>query len=182
MGKIKSSQSVKLFVGLLYENGEILYYAQKKLLSVFKMKNIDMISNEMEFVFSDYYKNIGENLKRKWFSFSPLIPIDEFYLYKIISNEMENEISLYFGYTERKINIDPGYVTLSTVYLASTKYAYYRCYIGKGIYLEPEMFFYDNAFRFFDWTYPDYKTYKAVHFFWNIRELFKITVRKKKDG
>jgi hypothetical protein len=179
MGILKPSLRVKVFVGLLYEDYDVLNYAKTRLYKAFGLGDIDIISDEFPFLFSFYYKDIGKNLKRLWFSFSSLTFFDDFYKYKILSNEMEREISAFFGYDSRKINIDPGYLTLSTVYLASTKYAYYRSYIGGGIYLEPEMFFYGGIFRFFSWTYPDYKTYKAINFFYNIREKLKSDIKKE---
>jgi hypothetical protein len=71
----------------------------------------------------------------------------------------------------RQVNIDPGYVSLAKVVLASTKDFSHRIYVGNGIYEEVTLHYQRASDRFepWPWTYPDYCTAEANDFFMNVR-------------
>ena len=73
----------------------------------------------------------------------------------------------------RTVNIDPGYITLSKLVLASTKDYSHRIYIGKGIYAETTLRFIHGSFKPIDTTYPDYRTQLAIDFFNRTRDFLK---------
>jgi hypothetical protein len=72
---------------------------------------------------------------------------------------------------KRQINIDPGYLSLDKVVLATHKDYSHRLYLGKGIYGEVTLFFKDKTFNPFPWTYPDYRTHEYINFFNDAREI-----------
>ncbi|MBI5756814.1 MAG: DUF4416 family protein [Nitrospirae bacterium] len=65
----------------------------------------------------------------------------------------------------RPVNIDPGYITLAKVVLASTKDYSHRVYIGKGIYAEVTLSYENKTFRPFSYTYPDYRSDEYIALF-----------------
>jgi hypothetical protein len=73
---------------------------------------------------------------------------------KILSNEIEQR---YASGENRVVNIDPGYVARDKLVLASTKDFYHRLYLSDGIYGEVTLHYRKGMYRFFSWTYPDYK-------------------------
>jgi hypothetical protein len=76
-------------------------------------------------------------------------------------------------HTLRPVNIDPGYITLSKLVLASTKDYSHRIYVQNGIHAEVTLRFESGGWKPWPWTYPDYaaKTYYAA--FTRARERLK---------
>jgi hypothetical protein len=58
---------------------------------------------------------------------------------------------------KRLINIDPGYLTMTKLVLASTKNREHRVYLRDGIYAEVTLAFRDQAWAPMPWTYADYQ-------------------------
>jgi hypothetical protein len=75
--------------------------------------------------------------------------------------------------TGRTVNIDPGYVTLSKVILATTKDYSHRVYLRDGIFAEVTLYYKDGAFRPHVFTYRDYVEPEAIKFFTRTRGLLK---------
>ena len=79
----------------------------------------------------------------------------------------------------RIINIDPGYLDLSKLILASTKDYKHRIYLTKGIYAEVTLFYQDKTFCPWEWTYPDYKTGEYIEIFNRIRQIYAEQIKEK---
>ena len=173
MAKIKLPAPVKLFAGVIYSSREHLDQAIEQLRE--KFGGIDESAGPFPFTHTRYYQTMGGELFKYFISFSDLIERETINDIKIFSNNLENEISA----GERIINIDPGYLSLSNVYLASCKEYYHRIYVGKGIYLENEYYYSKGEFRFFEWTYPDYKSREYLSFFHNLRERYHAQIIQK---
>ncbi|HOH37914.1 MAG TPA: DUF4416 family protein, partial [Spirochaetota bacterium] len=163
----------KLFCGFIYSDEEIL----DKTISLLSESygKIILKSESFPFQHTCYYETMGQNLKKVLIAFDLLIERDQMALIKIHSNEIEN---LFLDNGKRKINIDPGYLTLSNVYLASCKEYYHRIYIGNGIYLENEYYWSKKDYVFFEWTYPDYKTEGYLKFFKELRKIYAQELKK----
>jgi hypothetical protein len=169
----KHIDSVKLICGLIYSDLDILREATKKLTKAFGP--LDHESDVFDFDHTDYYKTeMGDYLIRKFISFEKLfhpgklseIKLRAIDIEKDFSEEREGE---YF----RKINIDPGYMELSKLVLASTKNYSHRIYLEKGIYAEITLVFRDNKFKYLPWTYPDYVDPRALNFLEATRNIYK---------
>ncbi len=74
----------------------------------------------------------------------------------------------------RLINIDPGYVDLAKLVLASTKDYAHRIYLRKGIFAEITLSYRGNSFSPNDWTYPDYRSAEYIGIFNQIRKLYPV--------
>jgi len=158
----------KLFIGILYSSDEDLAAVKKKLKN--KYGEIDFQTDPIPFENTDYYKGIGTDLKKLFFSFDKHIKRENISGIKIYSNSLEKKFSTDEG---RRVNIDPGYMTLSNVFLASCKDYYHRVYIGHGVYLENEYRYTAKEFHFWPWTYPDYQKEEYLDFFYKLRKIYQ---------
>ena len=165
MGKILKPLKVKLFAGLIANSGSIISAAEKLLAKEFGA--IDLESPVIPFAFTDYYsEEMGQNLLRKWVSFEKLSQPEDLSRIKVKTNSIEDKFS---SGNKRAVNIDPGYVSLSKVVLASTKDFSHRIYLSKGIYAEITLIYKQKEFISLPWTYPDYKSETALKFLSGIR-------------
>lgn len=135
-----------------------------------RFAKIDFSSTALPFDHTDYYQEeFGKDLNRKFVSFKKLVAPNSLPEIKIITNKIEGELS---NGLKRTINIDPGYLDLAKLLLASTKDYKHRIYLDKGIYAEVTLFFEFKSFRPWPWTYPDYKTSEYIAIFNQIRDIY----------
>jgi len=71
------------------------------------------------------------------------------------------------------VNLDPGYLTLSKLVLATTKDYSHRLYIGGGMYAEVTLHFENGDWRAWPWTYPDFAAGTYHSFFRQVRESYR---------
>ena len=144
-----------------------------------KFGPIDFRSNAFPFNLTSYYeKEMGTRLSRKWISFENLILAEELKIIKRTTIEIESMFKR-TNYT-RKVNLDPGYLTLSNLVLASTKNYYHRIYLGDTIYAEVTLIYKNNRFHNLDWTYPDYRA--NMNIFEEIRNTFSAQLKKRTEN
>jgi len=140
---------------------------------------IDAASEIAPFDFTNYYETeMGPNLKRKFVAFERLINPKELISAKLFTNDLEERISERFGSGRRIVNLDPGYVSLAKLVLASTKDYTHRVYLGDGVFAEVTLHFAHGRFNPWPWTYPDYKTDDYLDFFEAIRRQYRDALKK----
>lgn len=170
MGKPRRHPPVKLICGMISAHEELFEKASRLLQERFG--EIDLKSEVMPFDHTDYYaKEMGEGLKRLFVSFSRLIPPESLAEIKLFTNGIES-MFLKPGTENRMINLDPGYVAPNKLVLATTKDYAHRIYLGKGIFAEVTLKFYNGSFRPWEWTYPDYRTEGYIEFFNRVRRIY----------
>jgi hypothetical protein len=113
-------------------------------------------------------------LKKVFYSFKKLIRREEIVAIKLYTNKLETRLS---PKGLRSINIDPGYLTLSNVFLATCKEYFHRTYLSRGVFLENEYHYIAKKFQPWDWTYPDYRKPEYLYFFHEIRRIYYIQIR-----
>ncbi|MHC9539675.1 MAG: DUF4416 family protein [Vulcanimicrobiota bacterium] len=172
MGRVRAVTPVKLIVGMI-GNEEALFQQALAPLQI-RCGPVDYQSDFIPFTFTQYYeKEMGSSLVRKFFSFENLVDPILLPGIKLAANTIEEELSLDSGEVKRrKINIDPGYVALSKLVLATTKERAHRIYIGEGIYAEVTLQYQEKSFCPWYWTYPDYRTRQYISIFNHIREAY----------
>ncbi len=114
-----------------------------------------------------YNREMGENLLRKFYVYDLFCEINVLIDAKILSNNLE---SLFSEGRCRKVNIDPGWIAMPKLVLASAKNFSHRIHLGKGIYVELTMYYKEDDWQSLPWTYPDFNS--------DYRNWFK-SVRKK---
>ncbi|MGR3292406.1 MAG: DUF4416 family protein [Candidatus Scalindua sp.] len=172
MADISLPKPVKLFVGILSCNEELLANVESLLIKRFG--EVDMKSEIIPFNFTDYYtKDMGANISRQFICFKKHINPEELSAIKIWTNELEDKFrhNSEFDVT-RPINLDPGYLTHCNLILASAKAYYHRIHLHSGIYAEVTLFYQHGVFKNLPWTYPDFQTEEYKNFFLKVRALY----------
>ncbi|MBD3217501.1 MAG: DUF4416 family protein [candidate division Zixibacteria bacterium] len=169
----KEMTEVKLFCGLIYRDLDLLREATRLLTKAFGP--LDNESGIYDFDHTEYYQSeMGTNLIRRFISFEELVEPTRLVNIKAKTNEIEKKLADRDGDSfKRNINIDPGYMELSKIVLASTKNYSHRIYMGKGIFAEVTLIRKNNKFKFLPWTYPDYVHPIALVFFEETRTILK---------
>lgn len=152
MAKTGHPRKVKLMMGLLYAPGQSLSMVQNRLEEAFG--RLDFVSPLADWTHSRYYEEeMGTGLTRQFIAFER--PILESDLPRIKNWCMTLEQD-YAVDGSRRINIDPGTISLAALVLATTKSSGHRIYMGDGVYGELTLFFHMGRFTGMYWTYPDY--------------------------
>jgi len=173
MGLPGKPAPVKLVVGLLSESAQHALIAGDALQNIWGPANINM--DCIPFSWTNYYQTeVGDSPVRSFLSFDQLIERDAMPDIKIKTNELE--LSLFEG--QRRVNLDPGYLTLGQFFLASVKDQRQRVYIRDGIYIEPTLFFQNGEYQPFPWTYRDYASEQYRNYFANVRKYYFSQIRR----
>src|SRR3990167_7167383 len=173
MSKPKEPRLVKLIISLITpDNGGANRLTQPVLK---KMEDrfgaIDILSERLDFSHTDYYRDeMGERLFRKIASFEKLIKPDELADIKLFTNSVEDEHLK--ENRKRTINIDPGYISMEKMVLASCKNFAHRIYLKKGIYADLTLIYKAGGFQSLEWTFPDYAKGNVKRLLQGIRERY----------
>jgi hypothetical protein len=132
-------------------------------------------SPAFEFSETDYYQTaMGIGLKKQFFAFERLADPATLVDFKLQSNAWEAEyVALDRHEEQRPLNLDPGYITLAKLVLASTKDHAHRLYLGRGIYGEITLHYRTGGWQASEWTYPDYRRDDFQRFFLDCRQELK---------
>ena len=172
MGKIQQALPVKLIVGVLTSDPELLSETEKELTTLFGV--IDARSEIFPFDWTGYYdKEMGSPLYRRFFSFADLIDASAVVDAKIAANNLEASMAEKYPGVQRPVNLDPGYLEQAKIILASTKNFFHRIFIGRGIYAEVTLHYQDRQWKSFPWTFPDYGSERYHPFFTELRESYR---------
>ena len=180
MGKIHFAQPVKLIISLITANIDLFEFYKEILIK--KFYRTDLESNIQPFIFTKYYeKEFGKSLLQKLFSFESLVKPEQLSEIKKITNDFENTFTKNIikedvNLSKRKINIDPGYLSLDKFILASTKNGPARIYLWNGIYAEITLRFIDKTFTPCEYTYSNYKTTEYINFLNMVRQKYKLQI------
>ena len=169
MGAMRPAAYVKLIVGLLSGDPDLLRRARQRLHRRFG--EIDFESPRWPFDHTDYYAaEMGPDLQRWFLAFDALIRPDALVEIKQFTNDLEAEIAdETLRVVARPVNLDPGYLHLGKLVLASTKDRAHRIYLGGGIYAEVCLHYRDGQWCSYPWTYPDYQRPEYHEFFTVVR-------------
>ncbi len=173
MAKIKKIEPVNLFIGVIYSENtdeEICNNVEVELVS--KFGKVELQKKDIKFDYTDYYNEElkSNRLFKNFYAFAKLVDPSELSAIKIFTNNLEAK---YAKDQSRIFNLDPGYLTLAKVVLASCKDFSHRIYIGKGVFAETTLNYVNKKFSFLPWTYPDYQTKDYLDFFAKLRVIYK---------
>ncbi len=169
MGKAKEPTPAKLFMSMITAEETILQKGMGDLAEIFG--KIDFISDTLPFNFTDYYtREMGDDLFRRFITFASLIPRTLLPEIKQRTNHLEEKYSNPVGH--RKINIDPGYLCLEHIILATTKGYTHRPYLREGIYADLTLIYRHKSYEPLEWTYPDYRQSEIIELFNQFRKTY----------
>ncbi|MBN1348532.1 DUF4416 family protein [candidate division KSB1 bacterium] len=172
----QAPQPVKLIIGILYTDDALLANALDLLKP--ELGDIDYQSPVYEFNISEYYfAEMGHPIQRMFISFGRLVNPKELAPIKIQTNAIEDQLAVQ---SNRKVNLDPGYLDFDKFVLASAKYNGQKVYLDLGIWADLTLRYEKGNFYPFPWSFPDFKRglYNAA--FQRMRELYKADLKKKR--
>ncbi len=160
-------------MGALYSDPEI--FGRTGIILGEHFGEIFLISPAVPWDHSSHYGDeLGLPINRRFIFFRNIFDTGTLADIKLKTNEIEDALSVD---GRRRINLDPGYITLAKVVLASTKNYSHRICLGKGIYAEITLIYRHNTKTFTPhmFTYTDYRDKENIDLFLKIRnELKKI--------
>jgi len=178
MGRPKEPKPAKLFMSLIASEDTIFYRSLEDLQLAFG--EIDFTSERFPFDFTDYYtEEMGSPLFRYFITFEHLISIPLLPEIKQKTNRLEEKYSTPNG--KRRVNIDPGYLSLAHAILATTKGYTHRPYLRDGIYADIALVYQNKTFQPLEWTYPDYRQDQIIQLFNRFREKYVEDLKGRKD-
>ena len=136
---------------------------------------IALASDRFDFVETDYYRDsMGDNLKKQFWAFDELVDPGTLPEIKLQTNRWEQELADQRTLAdERPLNLDPGYLSLAKLVLASTKDHAHRIYLARGIYAEVTITFRHRQWHSHPWTFPDYQRDDYHRFFDECRDYLR---------
>ncbi len=174
MSTPRDSDRVRLLFSLFSPERELIDKVIEELIELFGEP--DVITPWLLFDRTRYYeKEMGWPLHRKFITFKELIPPEDLVEKKLKTNKIEEK---YSTEGKRRINIDPGYICLERLVLATGKNYTHRIYLSKGIFADLTLVFNKGSFRPLEWSYPDYSNEDSIEFFNNEREKYKNQLRQ----
>jgi len=167
-----------LISGILVGDPDLLADVHAELARI--LGPVALASDLWPFGATHYYADeLGESIWRQFVAFAEPFPLDRLVEVKLATNALE----LSFASRRqrpperRPVNLDPGYVTLSALVLATTKPRAHRIYLARGIYAEVTLNFESGAWRAWPWTYPDFAADTYHAFLSRVRGLLKARSR-----
>ncbi len=141
-----------------------------------RLGGLELTGEPVPFVRTDYYApEMGRDLVRWYACFGELMPPERLVELKQLTWELEQQ---HCGEGHRRVNLDPGYLDLFKVVLASFKHGPQKLYLGSGVWADPVLYFRDGAYRELPWTFPDLRGGDHGAFFAAARERYKALLRR----
>ncbi|MGQ9574640.1 MAG: DUF4416 family protein [Thermoguttaceae bacterium] len=129
---------------------------------------------------TDYYEpTMGRGLRKVFLAFAELADPADLAQWKLLTNTWEAEYAATGRHPEaRPLNLDPGYLTLAKLVLASTKDFAHRIYLGRGVFAEITLSYHHHAWQDHQWTLADYRQQAYHEFFSQCREYLHRRLRE----
>jgi hypothetical protein len=129
-----------------------------------------------------YEREFGNGLRKQIIAAENLVDPEFLVEAKIRTNEIEIELSNLESdgapADKRLVNIDPGYLNLGKIVLASTKDHWHRLYVGRGVFEELTLRYRKGeGYLPLEWTYPDYRMPERLAFFEKLRDYYRARLR-----
>jgi hypothetical protein len=173
MGDLQPHPPVARFLAAFSRYEQALDWARTQMVAAWGP--IALESPAFEFVETTYYDvAMGTGLRKVLFVFRDLADPDTLVDWKRLTNQWEEQYARENACPEaRPLNLDPGYLTLAKLILASTKDRDHRIYLSRGIFAENTLFFRDRQWQKRPWTYPDYQREDYQEFLMQARDYLK---------
>ncbi len=121
-----------------------------------------------------YEREMGGPLVRAFISFDVLMDPEGLVEMKLETDRLEDRFR---RDGRRTVNVDPGYICLERLVLATGKNYTHRIYLCRSVFADLTLVYHKQSFRALPWTYPDYKDPYVVELFNRIRNRYKARIR-----
>lgn len=174
----RPADPVKRLAALLWSDAQSLEAVLSRLGSIWGA--IDHSGANFPFDLTDYYeREMGKGLRKRIVSFSRLMSPEALADAKLAAIDVED---LFSGPSGRRVNIDPGYMDVHKVVLASVKLAAQKIHIGRGVCADMLLRYSRGKFHAFEWTFADFKDGRYEADLLAIRTLYKAQLPLHSDG
>lgn len=184
MGTLRPPLPVKLFIGMLAGDPALFAACIGQLVG--RYGPIDVQSRLLPWDHTDYYhREMGPGLLRQFIFFARLVDPGSLPEVKHAAQQLEQEyVRSGPSNRQRRINLDPGYVTEAKVVLATSKDFPHRIYIGREVYAESTLHFANRtrSFQAVGHTYPDYRSAETIALFNSAREMLRSELERQEGG
>lgn len=178
MSRPKDPDPAKLFLSMIYSGREAADLCLQTITREFGPS--DYSTRELVFEFSGYYAaEMGEPLCRRFFTFHELMDPGRLPAIKLFTNQLEQDTA---REGKRRVNLDPGFMAINNLVLATGKSVANRPYLGQGIYADLTLVFESGSFRALPWTYCDYASPDMLSFLNRIRQAYKADLKQWRSG
>ncbi|MCE5268943.1 MAG: DUF4416 family protein [Planctomycetaceae bacterium] len=188
MGQPTPHSPVLLLLAAFSRHEDALDWARER--AVEAWGPVVLESPRFEFAETHYYDaTMGAGLKKVFFAFRQPFEADRLIDVKLQTNAWEEEYAGLVRQTAgetpapqsgtpapqepRPLNLDPGYLTLGKLVLASTKDFAHRIYLGRGIYAEVTLQYKHKRWQHHEYTFPDYRRADYQAFFTECRDVLR---------
>jgi hypothetical protein len=174
MSTPQAPKPAKLIIGLIMQDRALIEQLTAALCASYG--SLDLVSAWMPFDYTTYYEQeMGAHLVRRMLVFKDLIRQEDLPAIKLATNRLEGE---YAKDSLRRVNIDPGYLLLERLVLASGKNFSHRIYLDNGIYADLTLIYQHGGFRKLPWTYPDYADLPMLAFLQQVRRKYALDLKQ----
>lgn len=168
-----SPRPAKLLVGFFMAHQQLAGTMMERLEALFGP--VDLVSRWLPFDFTDYYtREMGTPLYRRMVAFKRLVDQEALPDIKHLTNALETEFT---RKESRTVNIDPGYLLLERLVLATGKNFSHRIYLRRGIYADLTLIYRKGRFQSLPWTYPDYMDVNLQDFLLKVRNKYTLDLK-----
>jgi hypothetical protein len=168
-----SPRPAKLLVGFFTAHQQLAGTLMERLEASFGP--VDLVSRWLPFDFTDYYATeMGTPLYRRMVAFKRLVDQEALPDIKHLTNALEAEFT---RKGSRAVNIDPGYLLLERLVLATGKNFSHRIYLRRGIYADLTLIYRKGHFESLPWTYPDYRDDHLQDFLLKVRNKYALDLK-----
>ncbi len=173
MGDISQPTPVLLLLAAFSRYGDALDWTRDRTVSTWGP--VALASERFPFDATDYYQaSMGPGIFKQFLAFERLIDPAEIVDLKLRTNAWETDYAGISGHAERRpLNLDPGYLTLAKLVLASTKDHAHRIYLSRGIYAEVTLYYKHRQWQSREWSFPDYRRADYQQFFSACRDYLR---------
>ncbi len=174
MARIQKPPAGRLIISIIYSSMDALADSLKALERKFSRVECETI--EIPCSSKDRYREeMGENLKRRIFSFEKPVNRDTL---SDIKNTCANIEPMFADcirdFNFRTVNIDPGILTPDKLVMASHREYNHRIYLRDGVFAQIELIYSGGQFMQLPWTNPDFCDPEAIDLFYRVRGSFEL--------
>ena len=168
MSTPKEPVPAKLVMSIFSASEDLIEEARER--SEQRWGKVQMTSGVLPFDLTDYYEEeFGGGLRRCFYCFYDLIPQDGLKDVKIWAWGLESQFTVD---GRRRVNVDPGILTLERLVLSTGKNYTHRIYLGQGVFADLTLIFRGGSYRGLEWTYRDYAAPESIEFWNRVRKIY----------
>ena len=176
MSHPSSPKPVKLLVSLIAGDTHLIAGVAEELSEAYG--KIDYMSAHIPFTATTYYQaEMGTGLMRRLITFEALLDPERLPEVKQYTDKLEAHYTSSAG--NRTINLDPGYITLYQLILATNKRFAHRPYLRDGVYADLTLIYKKKSFQPLPWTFPDYGSAEMIGIINRLRERYHLQLKKQ---